>query len=222
MNKSIRKERFIRVSSRRVDAAISAINALENLSNKNNYEWNQSEIDEISGSLMAQIKLVMAAFGSSSASERYQKLIEQDRLQLKLLEQSDPEVFKLATAQLHGKKLPIELKLDKNESELLNQFRKLYEELIKISLSSSNKLSSIEHDPNDFFITDPRFNLSRLTAAHNHDRLEWMQFGKTLREIQAKDSPYSNQPSGGSSLSHLTWDIKQGRVIQDSKNILFI
>ena len=143
-------------------------------------------------------------------------------MQLKLLEQSDPEVFKLATAQLQGKKLPIELKLDKNESELLNQFRGLYQELIKAPLSSSNQLSSTEHDPNDFFITDPRFNLSRLTAAHNHDRLKWMQSGKTLREIQANDSPYSNQPSGGSPLSHLTWDIKQGRVIQDSKNILFI
>ncbi|MDC1526501.1 hypothetical protein N8453_01210, partial [bacterium] len=64
MNKSIRKLRFERVSRSRLTRALDAIDSLENLSNKSNYEWEQKEIDDISGRLMAKVKLVMASFGS--------------------------------------------------------------------------------------------------------------------------------------------------------------
>ena len=78
MEKSIRKVRFERVSQNRLKRALEAIDSLENLSNKSNYDWNQGQIDEISGVLMSRIKHVMASFGSSSPKDRFSKLLKQD------------------------------------------------------------------------------------------------------------------------------------------------
>ena len=41
MNYSTRKKRFIRVSKKRLDRALEAIDSLENLSNKANYDYTQ-------------------------------------------------------------------------------------------------------------------------------------------------------------------------------------
>ena len=64
---STRKARFLRVSKNRLDRALSAISSIENLSNKSNYEYDQNEVNHISGRLMAKVKMVMSSFGSANA-----------------------------------------------------------------------------------------------------------------------------------------------------------
>ena len=45
MKNSIRKERFLRVSEKRLNRALAAIDSLKNLSSKSNYDYNKKEIN---------------------------------------------------------------------------------------------------------------------------------------------------------------------------------
>ena len=213
MIKSIRKERFERVSKNRLERALDAIDSLENLSNKSNYEWDQREVDEMSGRLMARVKLVMASFGSSTAQERYAKLIEQDRLQYSLLREADPEVF--ALVKLHLKKnghLPVA----ETDTDIVKKFKDLYLELTTHKNRYSSSLTDLL---NGRYQLNPAFNPSRLSAKHNIDRLKWLGArGRTLEEILSLKSmyrvhpdpdPYKQNPS-----ANLKWDIEQGRVVK--------
>ena len=64
---------------------------------------------------------------------------------------------------------------------------------------------------------DPKFDVSRLSAKHNIDRLNWLGAeGKTYDEIIASNSKYRIHPDPAKQnpLSNLKWDINQGRVIK--------
>ena len=223
MNYSTRKERFIRVSKKRLDRALEAIDSLENLSNKANYDYTQEEINNISAILMARVKLVMRSFGSSkNAEDRFQRLIEQDFIQYELLQDSDPEVYALVK-KLFKNYNPIKASYESNkeqksnENELLDKFRDLYKELESKSKSISNQSQSQEED---FFILNPSFELNNLRATHNIDRLKWLKNGRQYKEIIAADSPYRNHPDSKKCdpINNLKWDINQGRVIQAPNN----
>lgn len=218
MIKSRRKERFERVSKNRLERALDAIDSLENLSNKSNYEWDQKEVDEISGKLMARVKLVMASFGSTTAQERFQKLREQDLLQYRLLKERDPEVFKMIKQQLekYGHVLAVE-----SATDIVKKFEDLYVELttkqIKHS-SSETSLLDVRYKLN------PAFDISRLSAKHNIDRLKWLgDEGKTLDEILSHNSKYRVHPDPDprkqDPTANLQWDIDQGRVIKIKKRV---
>ena len=213
MIKSRRKERFERVSKNRLERALQAIDSLENLSNQSNYEWAQREVDEISGKLMARVKLVMASFGSETAKERFDKLRKQDLLQYRLLKEADPDVFQMVKLQLekNGHILVIE-----SDTDIVKKFQILYEELTKQQTKDSSSLKDLL---NARYQLNPAFNLSRLSAKHNIDRLKWLgPRGRTLEEILSLKSmyrvhpdpdPYKQNPS-----ANLKWDIEQGRVIK--------
>ena len=213
MIKSRRKERFERVSKNRLERALQAIDSLENLSNQSNYEWAQREVDEISGKLMARVKLVMASFGSETAKERFDKLREQDLLQYRLLKEADPDVFQMVKLQLekNGHILVIE-----SDTDIVEKFQILYEELTKQQTQDSSSLKDLL---NGRYQLNPAFNLSRLSAKHNIDRLKWLgPRGRTLEEILSLKSmyrvhpdpdPYKQNPS-----ANLKWDIEQGRVVK--------
>tara|TARA_B110000008_G_C16884420_1_gene530263 strand:- start:57 stop:773 length:717 start_codon:yes stop_codon:yes gene_type:complete len=221
MNYSTRKERFIRVSKKRLDRALAAIDSLENLSNKANYEYSYDEINKISGKLMARVKLVMASFGSTNAEDRYQRLIEQDLIQYELLKNSDLEVYELVSKQLENYN-PLNAVYESNkqwrsnESELLERFRDLYKEL-----ESKNKVKSSHSQEEDFFILNPSFDLNNLRAKHNIDRIKWLKIGRQYKEIVTIDSPYRIHPDSNKRdpIKNLKWDINQGRVIQAPNNI---
>ena len=221
MNYSTRKDRFIRVSKKRLDRALSAIDSLENLSNKANYEYSCDEINKISGKLMARVKFVMASFGSTNAEDRYQRLIEQDLIQYELLKNTDLEVYELVSKQLENYN-PLKAAYESNkqrksnESELLEKFRDLYKEL-----ENKNKSESTQSQEEDFFILNPSFELNNLRATHNIDRLKWLKNGRQHKEIAAVDSPYRIHPDSNKRdpIKNLKWDINQGRVIQAPNNI---
>ena len=213
MEKSIRKSRFDRVSQNRLKRALEAIDSLENLSNKSNYEWDQDQIDEISGVLMSRIKHVMASFGSTTPEDRFDKLVKQDQIQHRLLKLSDPEVAKMVDDHLrkHGQMASAASETD---SDIVEKFRKLFVDLTK-------KHPTNENNYNDFssyyFRLDPKFDISRLLARHNIDRLIWLgQHGKTYEEIIAIDSKYRLHPDSSKQnpITNLKWDINQGRVIK--------
>ena len=128
MKKSTRKLRFERVSQNRLQRALDAIDSFENLSNKSNYDWDQGQIDEISGVLMSKVKHVMASFGSSSPKDRFDKLLKQDQIQHRLLRLSDPEVAKMVDDHLrkHGQMASAVVETD---SDIVEKFKKLYLEL---------------------------------------------------------------------------------------------
>ena len=220
MKYSTRKERFIRVSKKRLDRALEAIDSLENLSNKANYDYTQEEINNISAKLMARVKLVMASFGSMNAKDSFQRLIEQDLIQYELLQDSDPEVYDLVSQKLESYgPIKTAYKSNKeqksNESELLDKFRDLYEEL-----ESKNKPRSNQSQEEDVFILNPNFDLKNLRAKHNIERIKWLKNGRQYKEIMAIDSPYRNHPDNKKRdpFNNLKWDISQGRVIQASSN----
>ena len=220
MNYSTRKDRFIRVSKKRLDRALSAIDSLENLSNKANYEYSCDEINKISGKLMARVKFVMASFGSTNAEDRYQRLIEQDLIQYELLKNSDLEVYELVSKQLENYN-PLKAAYESNkqrksnESELLEKFRDLYKEL-----ENKNKSESTQSQEEDFFILNPSFELNNLRATHNIDRLKWLKNGRQYKEITAFDRPYRIHPDNNKRdpIKNLKWDINQGRIIQAPNN----
>lgn len=217
---STRKERFLRVSQNRLAKAISAIGSIENLANKSNYEYDQDEVNHISGRLMAKVKLVMSSFGSASAQDRFQRLVEQDQLQYDLLKDTDPAVYELVSEYLKSSNPIQQAYADnkiqaKNEDDLLNQFRNLFEELQQNAMPKN-----IKKQDDDFFILDPEFDMQKLTARHNIDRLLWLRRGRTFKEITSRTSPYRLHPdrSKQNPLSNLRWDIKEGRVIQSTSN----
>ena len=62
MQNSIRRERFLRVSQNRLERALTALDAIEKLANKSNYDYTLQEVNSMSGQLMAKVKLVMSSF----------------------------------------------------------------------------------------------------------------------------------------------------------------
>ena len=162
---------------------------------------------------MARVKLVMASFGSETAKERFDKLRKQDLLQYRLLKEADPDVFQMVKLQLekNGHILVIE-----SDTDIVEKFQILYEELTKQQTQDSSSLKDLL---NGRYQLNPAFNLSRLSAKHNIDRLKWLgPRGRTLEEILSLKSmyrvhpdpdPYKQNPS-----ANLKWDIEQGRVIK--------
>jgi hypothetical protein len=217
MKKSTRKLRFERVSQNRLQRALDAIDSLENLSNKSNYDWDQGQIDEISGVLMSKVKHVMASFGSSSPKDRFDKLLKQDQIQHRLLRLSDPEVAKMVDDHLrkHGQMASAVVETD---SDIVEKFKKLYLELTQNNIKQPTQQN---HLLNYQYKLDPKFDVSRLTAKHNIDRLNWLGAeGKTYHEIIGPNSKYRIHPDPAKQnpLSNLKWDINQGRVIKIAKN----
>ena len=101
MGLSLRKERFNRVMTYRKDRAIEALRSLANVSNRNNYEFTDNEVIEVYGELLAELSAVFANFKTGSPRERFQKLLDADRLQYEFLKEKDPEVYKLVEEQLY-------------------------------------------------------------------------------------------------------------------------
>ncbi len=60
MNK--KKERFIRVGSRRVEAVIKSLRLLSNCSNINNYDYNEEDINKMLRAIKEQMKITETMF----------------------------------------------------------------------------------------------------------------------------------------------------------------
>lgn len=60
--KNIKQENFIRLAESRVNKALDNIRLIGNLSNKNNYDYEQSDVNKIISTLEREIKLLKKKF----------------------------------------------------------------------------------------------------------------------------------------------------------------
>lgn len=233
MGLSIRRERFLRVKERRLEKALAAIESLENLSNKANYEFNQTEVDEMYGLLLAQLKNVFASFFSNSDKEKYEQLIRADQLQYELLKTTEPGVYsfierEIETASPEEKETNEDIKnsarnYDAEFTEQAKQIENLKTKIMsleKIVESNSKKLKRIEthqkFSPDSTFILNPTFEIDKFRDHKQHNRFLWMKNVRTYKQIIGQDSPYNKAENFSNAADCLAWDIRHKRVIQMS------
>ena len=71
-------------------------------------------------------------------------------------------------------------------------------------------------EENSAFILNPDFNMETIRDDFHLERLHWVRYGRTLKDINDPESPYSKTPNFNSPIDCLAWDIRQGRVIEMS------
>ena len=64
-----KRERFITLCEKRMNAALSNINLIGNLSNKSNYEYNENDVKQIFGALKNAIKENEKRFSATATRE---------------------------------------------------------------------------------------------------------------------------------------------------------
>jgi len=69
-----KRERFVSLAEKRVNKAIKDIRLIGNLSNKNNYEYEDSETQAIFRALEQEIKALRSRFNQSSKKDDFFKL----------------------------------------------------------------------------------------------------------------------------------------------------
>ena len=137
MGLSLRKERFNRVMANRKDRAIEALKSLGNIANRNNYEFADEEVTVVYGELLAELKKVFSKFDiNSSPQERFQKLIQADRIQYKLLKDEDPEVYKLVEKELFSNADNNNVAFQENDEE---DIRRIIDQLIDSKFENIEK-----------------------------------------------------------------------------------
>lgn len=67
---SIRRERFERVATKRVDRVIKDIQLLTNCSNINNYEYTNADVDKMLKAIKEELKLLEFAFRADLTESR--------------------------------------------------------------------------------------------------------------------------------------------------------
>lgn len=69
-----KREKFIRLAESRVNKALKDIRLIGNLSNKNNYDYEQSDVNKIIGILEQEIKSVKMKFETTKQKNKQFKL----------------------------------------------------------------------------------------------------------------------------------------------------
>ena len=64
-----RRDRFIRLANRRVNAAIKSIQLVSNLSNRANYEYTAEDVAQITKALEKEVRELRGRFGASEGSD---------------------------------------------------------------------------------------------------------------------------------------------------------
>ena len=234
MGLSIRRERFLRVKERRVLNALTAIESLENLSNKTNYDFSQKEIDEMYGILLAKLKDVFASFFSSSSKEKFWQLVRSDEIQYEQIKKNDPELYSHIEQELLRQKNSTPSTSNERRSQ---DFKNLAYAINNLSVGIKDmhkKISCItektesntkridrmlrhtQFKQDNVFILNPDFNLDSIRNHDLFERLEWIRNKRTFKEITDSESPYSKISGFSSPVDCLNWDIRQGRVVEIS------
>ena len=102
MNK--RKERFKKLYPKRLKNAKWNIRSIGKLSERTNYVYEEEEVDEILSTLMFEIKAAISKFGSGSVEERFKRYIEIDLKQMKVIKETDPDLYKYILQKLQHSK----------------------------------------------------------------------------------------------------------------------
>tara|TARA_B100002019_G_scaffold291662_1_gene312488 strand:+ start:198 stop:971 length:774 start_codon:yes stop_codon:yes gene_type:complete len=223
MGISIRRERFDRVMANRKKRVIEAIQSLENISNRNNYDYHQNQIEEAYSSILTELKQVFAQFYPASPQERFQLLIKADQMQVEHLKEHDPDVYRLVMNEmnlpnyenLHKVSDDTSIPRIKDSLEELQQqflhFQKTFKDTQKNNESVENSLwETVTKTNNASKGLEKRFN-----RFIEHYELENEDC------IYAKNSEFSlasinKHPKFDKERERLMWiDVKEGRTLEE-------
>ena len=62
MEKSAKRQRFEKVASNRVQRILDTLSLLQNCSNRNNYEWDETDVDRMFSEITKKVKETKAAY----------------------------------------------------------------------------------------------------------------------------------------------------------------
>jgi len=215
MNK--RKERFKKLYPKRLKNAKWNIRSIGKLSERTNYVYEEKEVDEILSTLMFEIKAAISKFGSGSVEERFKRYIEIDLKQMKVIKETDPDLYKYILQKLQhskGASLLEDYLKDKKEKEddLFSLSNASYDQPIAEKDNSAVKLYKIQ--------TDAAFHLIE-EMGQKIDALE-EENKKQKKELKSKSKPQQvdtkNLEEQIKQLHHLL-DRNNDLVLQEIKQI---
>lgn len=67
-NGNVRRHRFEKIASKRVQKILDDINVLSNCSNRNNYEYSEADVKKMMGAIKAQIRQLEMAFSDQKGN----------------------------------------------------------------------------------------------------------------------------------------------------------
>ena len=98
-----RRERFKKLYPKRLKNAKWNIRSIGKLSERTNYVYEEEEVDEILSTLMFEIKAAISKFGSGSVEERFNRYIDIDLKHMKVIQETDPELYQYILQKLQPK-----------------------------------------------------------------------------------------------------------------------
>ena len=98
-----RRERFKKLYPKRLKNAKWNIRSIGKLSERTNYVYEEEEVDEILSTLMFEIKAAISKFGSGSVEERFNRYIDIDLKHMKVIQETDPELYQYILQRLRPK-----------------------------------------------------------------------------------------------------------------------
>jgi len=98
-----RRERFKKLYPKRLKNAKWNIRSIGKLSERTNYVYEEEEVDEILSTLMFEIKAAISKFGSGSVEERFNRYIDIDLKHMKVIQETDPELYQYTLQRLKPK-----------------------------------------------------------------------------------------------------------------------
>lgn len=66
-----KRDRFIRLAEKRMSKAINQLRLIKNLSNKNNYEFSESDWKAIHKDLLHEVNMIKLAFSENKKKEKW-------------------------------------------------------------------------------------------------------------------------------------------------------
>lgn len=214
MNK--RRERFKKLYPKRLKNAKWNIRSIGKLSERTNYVYEEEEVDEILSTLMFEIKAAISKFGSGSVEERFKRYIDIDLKHMKVIQETDPELYQYILQRLKpkGASLLEDYLKDKKEKEddLFSLSNASYDQPIVEKDNSAVKVYKIQ--------TDAAFHLIE-KMGQKIDALE-EENKKQKKELKSKSKPQQvdtkNLEEQIKQLHHLL-DRNNDLVLQEIKQI---
>ena len=178
-----RRERFKKLYPKRLKNAKWNIRSIGKLSERTNYVYEEKEVDEILSTLMFEIKAAISKFGSGSVEERFKRYIDIDLKHMKVIQETDPELYQYTLQRLKpkGAALLEDYLKDKKEKEddLFSLSNASYDQPIAEKDNSAVKLYKIQ--------TDAAFHLIE-EMGQKIDALE-EENKKQKKELESKSNP---------------------------------
>ena len=91
--KGDKRGRFLRLKKRRSENIINELKLLGNLSSITNYEFNQTEVEDLYSLLVKNLKSTFTLFDQGSPQERLERILNRDREELLQIKKSDPDLY---------------------------------------------------------------------------------------------------------------------------------